>query len=451
MTENAPPPNDESFAPDQSVESAGISSDSESNNVSRAAALATLLDSSRTAAAQLFDPLRELGFSDRTVETIGFSRERQFAPYSWLLEAGLPSSASDNRMQSWTDLNENADPTAAERFLLALLGSPLERESAAAAAVLVNLLPVPSPAARATWRRYWPFRSPADPILLEMLQTPLVLWPTDLLDADVEEANQASIDWDGQEWNGIFESTSSALREPETQMYQVRLLVAARLRAASRSADPITRSLAFAAQLGTAAGSARPTLRQAGPSTPPGALVISTMIHGTFGWKGKWWRPGGDFHEYMRGYRSNLYRRGARFSWSGAYSAHQRAVAAADFVDWSREVAPHGLQTLFTHSYGGDVAAQAALAGVTVNELVLLSSPGTDLVNDAVALGMRVVDVRLPFDPVLAIARTPQRLQPAQNITKVRLRWSLDHSASHKVKVWKDQSVATKAGIKLPQ
>lgn len=447
MTENAPPPDDESFAPDPSTESAAISFSAESNNVSRVAALATLLDPSRNAAARLFDPLRELGFSGRTVETAGFARERQFAPYSWLLESGLPPSASDNRMELWTDLNENADPTAAERFLLALLGSPLERESAAAAAVLVNLLPEPSPAARATWR-YWRFRSPADPILLETLQVPPLPWPTDLMDADVDVADQASPNWDGQAWNSTFESTSSAFREPETQMYQVRLLVTARLRAALRSSDPITRSFAFAAQLAGAAGSVEPAPQEAGPRTPPGALVISTMIHGTFGWKGDWWRPSGDFHKYILGnYRRNLYQRGARFSWSGAYSAYQRALAAKDFVDWAGEVAPHGLQTLFTHSYGGDVAAQAVLAGVPLNELVLLSSPGTDPVNDAVSLGMNVVDVRLPFDPVLAIARAPQRLQPAPNVTEVLLDWSLDHSASHKAKVWTDQSVAARAGM----
>ncbi|HEX9499574.1 MAG TPA: hypothetical protein VF926_14650, partial [Mycobacterium sp.] len=46
--------------------------------------------------------------------------------------------------------------------------------------------------------------------------------------------------------------------------------------------------------------------------------------------------------------------------------------------------------------------------------------------------GARIVDIRLPFDAILALTARPQRLPRRPNVTEVLLsRWRLDHSATH--------------------
>ncbi|MGW1617170.1 hypothetical protein ACWCQZ_49140 [Streptomyces sp. NPDC002285] len=173
------------------------------------------------------------------------------------------------------------------------------------------------------------------------------------------------------------------------------------------------------------------------------------MIHGTWGWKGDWWRPEADFHQFILSqHRRNLYNRGARFSWSGMYRASHRDRAAVDFCEWANDLASAGLQTVFAHSYGGEVAARAILKGARLSELVLLSVPATRYVKEAVGRSnLRVVDVRLRFDPVLALARTRQKIQHS-NVTPVVLRdWRLGHGATHKRQVWLAEDVAGQGGL----
>jgi pimeloyl-ACP methyl ester carboxylesterase len=148
-----------------------------------------------------------------------------------------------------------------------------------------------------------------------------------------------------------------------------------------------------------------------------------------------------------RNHRGNLYAGGARFSWSGAYRRTDREQAAVDLCDWARDIAP-GVQTAFAHSYGGEVAARAVLRGAHVSELVLLSAPATSAVSAVAGSGLPVVDVRLRFDPVLALARTRQRLSAGPNVTEVLLnQWRLGHSASHEESVWLTEAVAERGEI----
>jgi pimeloyl-ACP methyl ester carboxylesterase len=240
---------------------------------------------------------------------------------------------------------------------------------------------------------------------------------------------------------------------PALDAAMVAALARARLDAAHRSFDPVTRSLAGAADWLPPAAGAVPT-----PPPPPSAhrptVVlpgVSTMIHGTWGWRGDWWRPRSRFHEFIRlNYRPGLYSGGARFSWSGAFSQQHRALAAKDFGDWAADMAPAGLRSLFGHSYGGEIAARACNSGVVVGELVLLSTPATSHVVTATANAPRVVDVRLRFDPVLAIAGTPQRIPDRPNVTEVLLRqWRLSHSATHEVDVWEEEDVGRRGELRV--
>lgn len=257
--------------------------------------------------------------------------------------------------------------------------------------------------------------------------------------------------WDPNEWASIFQRVAGRFGDPYTDPLLIALLVRWRLARAMRSTDTVTVSFAMAAFEPSGSDD---VMREYPPpprrTSPPGALVVSTMIHGTWAWKGDWWRPRGDFHEFiLQNHRPNLYSRGAKFSWSGALRAGQRQLAASDFRSWAEDVAPHGLQTVFGHSYGGEVAALAVLGGARVDELVLLSVPITDSVEGALSRVPRVIDVRLRLDPVLGLARTRQRIANAgPNTTKVLLRrWRFAHGATHEESVWYAEDIAGRAQL----
>ena len=129
--------------------------------------------------------------------------------------------------------------------------------------------------------------------------------------------------------------------------------------------------------------------------------------------------------------------------------SRERIRAAADFCDWAYDVAPHGLQTVFGHSYGGEVAARAVLCGARVNELVLLSVPVTTWVDLALPWTPRVIDVRLRFDPILGLAQTRQRIaHPRPNTTTVLLRqWRYSHGATHEEQVWQAEDIARRGQL----
>ncbi len=77
-----------------------------------------------------------------------------------------------------------------------------------------------------------------------------------------------------------------------------------------------------------------------------------------------------------------------------------------------------------------------------------MSVPATNPVEAAAASGVRVVDVRLPFDSVLALAGTRQRLTARSNVTEVLLdQWRYDHGATRNEDVWRQDDVARRGGI----
>jgi hypothetical protein len=362
----------------------------------------------------------------------------------------IPLSPDDQpdqaRRQRWLTLNESGRPRDVLAFMVAVLGSRLERESTAAAAALWReVTPRIGGSPRSGPDRWWRYErlfGPWDDGLLDPDPRPFPDLLSDGVDADDAEARDW-IEWDPGLWQNIYARVTSGLGSRYDDPYLIGLLSRWRLERALRSADPIVRQLALAAFQPTGSDDDDQPPSVASRSSAPGALVVSTMIHGTWGWKGDWWRPRSPFHEFiLRSHRPNLFSRGARFSWSGAYSDRQRALAARDFVDWSYDVAPHGVETLFAHSYGGEVAARAMTAGTNVRELVLLSSPVTSHVWNVVGSHARIVDVRLRLDPVLSLARTGQRLSHP-NVTPVIFdRWNLDHGATHDEQAWHRENVA---------
>lgn len=401
-----------------------------------------------------FGPEQPLVGLFQELEDLGLPRSLAEAGWNWReaemridLE-GIESSGED-RLSIFSRLSEAARPETAIAFLAALLSSPLERESAAAAAAIVGAT---GPSIfHGDWRRRW-WRDSDLPTSYEPFLHYLFGPATPELGlGDPDEDTSNRWPWNGQRWQ---ELTAEVLMQPRTLNgdipLRVRLLGEWRLALAMRSDDPITRQFAMAplAPFGRDDGDAQTGI--AGRAPVPGALALSTVIHGTWGWKGDWWRPGATFHQYVRNeIRGNLYSRGAPFSWSGAYSDRQRHMAAEDFKRWVDEISPRGADTVLAHSYGGEIAVRAWSLGTKIHEVVLLSTPATKHVRCAVDQGLKTVDIRLPFDPVLALARKPQRIRrKAPNLTEVILpHWQLSHGATHDTDTWRAEGIVSRAGL----
>jgi hypothetical protein len=448
---------DERFEVVGSAESAAPEARFEGTNVCRVAALSTLLAGDRRLVRTVNAPLTELGIPQTLSSGERLWSEDAPGSFEGLQDREFQADGpGSQRAALWRSLQEASDSGDGVAFLVAVLGSPLERESAAAASALFrHVMSQTGPATRSgrlterRLERIWyrlAFRGPllADGWGFPMSQ-PFPYEP----DAEFDEPRQ--LDWRPEQWLKIYAMATALFGDRYDNLAVIALLVRLRLSQALRSSDSVTRTLAQAAfwpqgepnsDKADSPSSPTPTQRR--------ATQVSTMIHGTKAWAGNWWEPGGGFHQYIRdGYRSNLCTRGAVFSWSGAYRSRHRQLAGERFARWASDLAAGGLQTVFGHSYGGEVAARAVASHhIQVDELIFLSTPVTSYIDEAVATGIRVVDVRLGFDPVLALARTRQRIDSQANVTQVLLnRWRLDHGASHDRDVWDAEAVAERGQI----
>jgi pimeloyl-ACP methyl ester carboxylesterase len=442
------------FEPFSDGASARADVSTEGTNVCRAAALATLFRGATAATSALTTELHTIGFSELILQ----SGARHWSGQDLFERPGgfgrsFDTDLDQTRMVRWAEMNENDDPRPAVEFLLAMLGSSLERESAAAAAALwrgLDLgaqLPPRSVTARRRIYDYLLFDPRYGDTLDSWLLQPIV-GELGLFAFGAGETQP----WDSDRWLNAYQQLQFRLGQGRyVDAFVVATTVQARLAQALRSPDAVTLSLAIAALAPVDATDGPPPAQEPTlPSTAaPPALTVSTIIHGTWAWIGDWWRPKvGDFHRFIYdNYRPNLYNGGARFSWSGAYRARHRAKAAEDFAEWVAELAPHGIQTLFGHSYGGEIATRAANLGVPIRQLVLLSTPVTSHVEAAAAYGTEIVDVRLPLDPVLALELRTQRIAARQNVTEVITSWRLSHSATHRESVWVSEDIAERAQI----
>lgn len=438
-----PPPaasaGDPFFYPSADPESARLDEGLEELNAARAAALVLRLDGLAKPDDEVLDDLAEIGFPE--------SRSPRFAGRPDPIESFefLPQQHFEAegalRVDTWREFSEYGEAQAALGFLVEVLASPLELESTAAAAVLRRYLepllaaapPEPLPFLRA-FARYPEFLR--DPSLLESPEP-------------FEDEGELAADRYSRLWPQIYGEALAAYGAPIPAPVMLSL-AEARLSIALRSQDSIARSFAIAALAPfPALVDDRGEAPEEGTEEASVIELLSTMIHGTAAWKGMWWRPQGDFHRYVKGgLRPNLFSGGARFGWSGAYSTGQRARAATDFFEWASEQASGGLQTVFAHSFGGEIGARAVELGTSIDELVLLSAPVTRALEEGLPdVHGRVVDIRLRFDPVLALARTRQRIR-LPNVTTVLLRrWTMRHGATHDPAVWEREDLAGRAGL----
>ncbi|MDD1386826.1 hypothetical protein [Curtobacterium poinsettiae] len=354
------------------------------------------------------------------------------------------------RQQAFDALNADAGLDARLALLAAGLNSTLERESAVAAAAILTSVPVVEPPVTTAGWRGWPHRFLDRNIdssrfggMLRDFSSPF--------EEDGESEN--SLAWEGSDWENYCSywlRDVFSTNDTQQVLAGLRFLAQVRVDVGQRSADPIVRELSLAAYLG------RQDPGSAPPPSPPQEHegiredIVSTMVHGTRGWKGTWWYPGGDFHTYVtEDVRPALYAGGQEFSWSGAYSPSQRAVAGDRFARWAAGAGgPAGLGAVFAHSYGAEVVARAVNSGTLVDEVVLLSAPIHRHHTNMLRSVRRAIDVRLRFDIVLLAARAHQRLPRAVNVTEhVVNRHFWSHGATHDPAVWAAEGIAAAVGL----
>lgn len=163
----------------------------------------------------------------------------------------------------------------------------------------------------------------------------------------------------------------------------------------------------------------------------------SLMVHGTWARNNDWWKPGGDFHTYIKKkVDSSLYSAGDFYFWSGDWSDFARADGALRLINW---VSLHGLDglDLFTHSHGGNVAMLANKRSLRIGRLVMMSCPvhkgkywpDFSRLGKAVAIGTRM-------DLVILADGGGQRFDDPR-IQEITLPiWFTGHSATHDPGTW---------------
>ncbi|MGV1005851.1 MAG: alpha/beta hydrolase [Candidatus Nanopelagicales bacterium] len=450
----------ETFVVYPGAESIAPTAENEGTNTSRFAIAGALTAPSRVAFDDGLglvgaDTLERFGFSTRLSRADRNSIESFTAIYgeavafierrdSWL--------NGDGRFQAWSEVAEG-DLSARLMLLAAGVCSDLERESAAAAVALVRLLrgnvvvrrlrrgpwDFPPQWWRGPWDRDWPWA-----------------WTDErssAFDEPVNDSEGSVVTWYGERWREFStEWIAEALIAGDGRFLLSVLLWIATRRAgeASRSSDSVVREFAFSLRWSRSTDDPSDSGAVPAGQSPRAQPLTSTMVHGTWGWKGDWWYPGGDFHSYVKQkFRPRLYSDGMEFAWSGAYRQKQRATAGDRFSRWVRSYSPvAGLGTVFAHSYGGEVVARAINSGAPVDELVLLSAPVNAHHVAALDRVTRVVDVRLDFDIVLALAGEDQRLPLHPRVTECvvdKAFWK--HGATHAPEFWHDEDVAARVGL----
>lgn len=206
----------------------------------------------------------------------------------------------------------------------------------------------------------------------------------------------------------------------------------------TRSTDALTRDVAATALGRVAPGhpALRPFLRRGPTDTdrPPSRTAL--VVHGTFARNWTWWQPGGGFHEYVRGWRPDLYGAEDRFEWSGGYSDQAREAGGSHLCRWVEERGLEGLD-LFAHSHGGSVSMRATSAGMEVGTLALLACPvhPHKYAPDFGRVRNKVVSVRVRMDLVILADRGGQRFRDPRIREEVLPVW-FDHSAPRDPVVW---------------
>jgi hypothetical protein len=176
-----------------------------------------------------------------------------------------------------------------------------------------------------------------------------------------------------------------------------------------------------------------------------GPSHTAVLSHGTFASNAQWWRPGGDFYDYLDGLQPPLPMHTQSFQWSGAYSAGARALAADQLTTW---VGSQNLNApdFFAHSHGVTVANLATQNGLQLNRLVMLAWPVHSQWRPNLANVTKVISFRVRVDLVILVDGGSQGL-PADLIGSPKVKEHVNgwfrHSAPHEPEYWERHGLAS--------
>jgi hypothetical protein len=164
----------------------------------------------------------------------------------------------------------------------------------------------------------------------------------------------------------------------------------------------------------------------------------AVMTHGTFSARTRWWRPGGDFYEYVDALTPPVHLNDPSFRWSGLYADAARQLAAQQLVDWVADQRLHS-PDMFAHSHGGTVANLATQLGLRFDRLVLLAWPVHREWFPGFARVRQIIDIRVHVDLVIMADRGRQTFTPPRGqqgkVTSHVNGW-FDHGAPHDPAYW---------------
>lgn len=177
---------------------------------------------------------------------------------------------------------------------------------------------------------------------------------------------------------------------------------------------------------------------------PPETLML---VHGTWASDAAWYRPGGDFHQFIKGLRPDLYSAPDFFQWTGGYSDGARLDGATKLKQWVEQRHEQGLD-LMGHSHGANVILKATDLGLSIGKAVLLACPVhvDKYFPNFANLTAPVFSVRVRMDLVILADGGGQRFRHPQ-IKEIVLPIWFDHGAARDPQCWQDHNVAQKIGL----
>lgn len=179
------------------------------------------------------------------------------------------------------------------------------------------------------------------------------------------------------------------------------------------------------------------------PTNPP-TPSMTVIVHGTFAKNEQWYRPGGDFHNYIRRNVFPDVYSGDPFFWSGRYSDSARRSAARKLKKWCDDH-PTGLLRLIGHSHGANVVNLATRLGLQACTLIHLSPPvhAQYLPDMTQVSSQRFFTIRPTVDPVVWLDGGDQDYSGTSVASFERMRKSAwwGHSTSHEPQRWRNKNL----------
>jgi pimeloyl-ACP methyl ester carboxylesterase len=205
-------------------------------------------------------------------------------------------------------------------------------------------------------------------------------------------------------------------------------------------------------------GSERRRIEVVHPPHARDPAADTAIVHGTWARWGRWWRPDGLLHQYLRDETQlfpHLYADRDPFEWSGYFNFRGWAKPYPK-KDWHRQQAADSLAwwahrklvdppDFIGHSYGGSLAMLATRSDKQVRGMVLLSPAvhRSCLPNDDNYEHILHVTMKLDLVLLADLSRAPLLERECGNVTRFRVkRKGLGgHGGTHNPQVWRDSGL----------